>query len=1424
MNKWTMLLVLVVMLAVQAYAAVDVTYSFNQQNFTIKAFNCLNSDCSQVAPFSGSIIKGPNSTDGSVIVRYPDSLATPYGYAEFVVSPGFRPLIGKHSWHTFGQGGVAQTSQSFSFVKAQNCAATVSQLSVENTVEPFKPLALSTRAQLDANTASAFTINPATGVRYFPPEWTQEFAGADTVVALEILNGTTIIHRQGQNFTAKQGNTILASSSVPALFTYIPSAQGNFTARVVSQVVDLQCQTSQISSAQSAFNVFLPQSQFYSILQNLSLNSSSPRVNEPLAVVFSKLTNHVSANGTLTPVQTDSEFVLFNETGVEINQTRTLFANPSSSVLTVQNFTFLPRGSGNYTVQIRARANSALPTNQPEFVAQSNFSFVVQNNNTARTVTFLVRNGKTGTPLSGTNITFAGNTVAGLTDITHFFSVAQGTYTYIVLAENFSAVQASVQVIDDTAVTVFLYPGNTPQASNTPPLLNLPDRITILENRSASLNLSDFAQDGQDLDSSLRYTITGNTTVAVLLAGDKLTFNSYASGTNHIMVRVNDSQNASATDVVEVVVVSQGIPPSWKVLPDVRVAEDAGSVQIDLGAFVNAVNTVDSVQFFVSNLTNPGVFSVTLENNRFAIISPNQNKFGNGTFDVEVRDDKGSATSRILVNVTPVADAPQVITVPILNATSENTSVGVNLSNTFFDGDGDIVNFAITPTANISFVVNTSQMLLVIIPDKNVFGVRTFNVTAVDSTGLTATAQFSLTILQKDDPPFLNARIPDVVTLEETVNSIDLTPFENDFEDVPGDNNNLTWKIASDIQINNTPPNRTPVTMLDTHIFSAVINRSTDVLLVTPKPNQSGIFVVTLFLFDEAGNNVSQDIGILVNDVNDAPAFVNLSNQSAQAGLSFFFDVNASDAENNSFNFTDNSTLFDINLATGLINFTPRTTGLFNMRLQVCDSVGACTNGLFSLTITDTVPPSPGGQVSPANGTLFGLNISYRFGINWTDNGNVSNVTFEFNNVNFTNVSRAGDFFEITLQNLSAGNHSFRWFANDTANNMNVTNLSVFTIVQPLAQLVLTLSSVQVAPASSGGGGGGSSSPFNITSDVNLTETQFGRLSVFANPTNTTGIITVVRNGTVVVSNTSPVSVNLSWTDVGKETVVVIFEGNQNFRRSNVTLNITVLDRVAPVFGSESVSPVNPAQFSSLYVFRRNVTDNTGVETVLLQIDGSGVVATRVGNSSTYEANVSALAVGNHSYFWFANDNQTNSNVTANATYTVNKGVGAVDLLINGAQADTTAQVNDSVSILANLTNPTSGAVSIFVNGVLEQTGASPLVFTRAFASLGVQNITAVFAGDTNASNATASRKITITPIVGISGVAPANGTEFNFSSFFLAVNTNAATSCSFDGNDVPQVSMRNNFTTTNGTAHRANVSLVRGVNAVSIACNNQSA
>src|SRR5574341_782078 len=264
-----LLLALIALLVVPAvYAAVDVTYVFNQNNVNVSMYNCLDSTCSQVAPFSGSIIDGPSVTDGTITIRYPDSLATPFGYAGFFVSKGYRPLELHSTRHTGGQGGLAPPiTVNVEFTKYPVvCRAVVSELNFVNELQPNIPLVVNTTARLDAQTASAFQLTD-NDVGYVPAEFKQEYYGADTIVKMDILPNSNVTHSQQQEFTAVKGNSLIADSTVPVQFTYLPTSTGNFAVKVTAQVIDDQCAATEDVNAQGTFTVLqsTPKSQFYTI-------------------------------------------------------------------------------------------------------------------------------------------------------------------------------------------------------------------------------------------------------------------------------------------------------------------------------------------------------------------------------------------------------------------------------------------------------------------------------------------------------------------------------------------------------------------------------------------------------------------------------------------------------------------------------------------------------------------------------------------------------------------------------------------------------------------------------------------------------------------------------------------------------------------------------------------------------------------------------------------------------------------------------------------------------------------------------------------------------------------------------------------------------------------------------------------------------
>ena len=1413
-----LLLAVLVLLAIPIVSAyVDVTYISDQANVNATAYNCLDATCDSVSAFSGQFIKGPYATDGRIVVRYPDARNT-FDYAVFFVSKGFRPYVVKASWNTAGVPGAgAPVSSNVYFTKYPVvCRATVSELNFVNELQPNIPLVVNTNAKLDASTASAFQF-VANKVGFIPPQFMQEFYGADTIVKIEVLKNNVVVHNQQREFSAVKGNSLIAETSVPVSFTYLPAETGNFLVRVTAQIVDDQCDRYEDSNAQGAFTVLqsAPQSQFYTILNQLTVNDTYPRIGQTVLVSYNKITNHADGvTGPYTPVQTDIEYNVKNGATTVFSKTETLFANPDSIAPVTYSFVFTPTTAGVYTVTVKGRANSALTTTNAEITDEESLQLNVLGD-LSYNVYFNVRSSADGNGIGAASVAL-GSFEAKATDAQGqvvFDSIPEGTYTYTISASNFGSKRGSVDVTSDKTIVVVLHPGANESEANLPPWMNLPDSIQFQAGTSSSFNYHTYVRDEQDSDSDLVLSVTGgNSTVEVVIDqfSGLVTFSAPASftGQETISFMLKDTQGATARDRVVVNVQSFAEPPNSLALDEatVTINEDSTAVRyLNLRDYVSDADTpVENLVFNVVSVTPSSLATARVED-KYLSVYPKQDQNGAGVINVSVTDGTVIAYSSIDLTVAPVNDAPVVISTPSIHI-NESTTFVLNLSTVFNDVDDVSLTYTVTPTLNVGFMIDNAAPSLTIMPEFNITGVRTFNVTATDPGRLSAKVTAQLFLGFVDDAPFFNSVIPNINTYEEVPNSIDLTPFENDPEEGPGANGNtLNWKMQFANQ-----SNMTPVNVLSNALFTATLNSTTDYLLVVPKANATGSDNITLYLFDGTGRNASQNISVTILNVNDAPVFVNLSDKTGEAGIVFTYQVNATDVDptNDTLTFslvnvTPALSGFAIN-SSGMINFTPSANGLFNVTLSVCDNFNACTNGTFRLNLSDISAPVAANEITPANPSIYVFNGSYTWGINWTDNVNVSNVTFQLSGTNYTNVTQNGTFYNVTLLNLAGGNYTYRWFARDSANNLNSTNLTNFTVLPANSYMNLTLNGTL----------------------GNISVAQNSNVTIVANLTTSAGNVSLYRNGALIGSGASPLSVNQTFTASGPYNITATYAGSQNYTAASATYFVNVQDTTAPTFGSQLVSPLSPATYTSLYTFSVVVTDNVAVGNVTFELDNStNSTATQVGNSSTYQVNLTSLTVGNHTFKWFANDTSNNVNSTSSANYTVTQGTPVIDLLINGVAGNVTAQAGN-ISMLANVTNPAGGFVNLYVNGTQVTNGTSPLSYSNVFngtASFTIP-ITAIFPGNTNVSAGQITRYLTVVPAIAITNISPASGASFNYSNFQMNVTTSAVTTCSWDFNDVAQASMSHNFTTSDGLNHVANITgLTLGSKNVSVACNSQN-
>ncbi|KKL06739.1 hypothetical protein LCGC14_2593020, partial [marine sediment metagenome] len=76
---------------------------------------------------------------------------------------------------------------------------------------------------------------------------------------------------------------------------------------------------------------------------------------------------------------------------------------------------------------------------------------------------------------------------------------------------------------------------------------------------------------------------------------------------------------------------------------------------------------------------------------------------------------------------------------------------------------------------------------------------------------------------------------------------------------------------------------------------------------------------------------------------------------------------------------------------------------------------------------------------SPSDPATWSSGTTYEFNATITDNRAVDIVRFEFNSVNYTSTNLTGNIYNFTTTGLSVGVYNYRWYANDTAGNINFT-------------------------------------------------------------------------------------------------------------------------------------------------------------------------------------------------------------------------------------------------------------------------------------------------------------------------------------------------------------------------------------------------
>ncbi|MBD3209260.1 PKD domain-containing protein, partial [Candidatus Woesearchaeota archaeon] len=201
--------------------------------------------------------------------------------------------------------------------------------------------------------------------------------------------------------------------------------------------------------------------------------------------------------------------------------------------------------------------------------------------------------------------------------------------------------------------------------------------------------------------------------------------------------------------------------------------------------------------------------------------------------------------------------------------------------------------------------------------------------------------------------------IPDVTFAEDSAGaSFDLDDYADDLET---DDADIEWSFTGNTFVNiSIDP--------DTHLVS-----------LSAPADWFGVETVTFLADDGDGSVVGDVVVVTVTSVNDPPVLDPIGDLVAIRGVPFFFDVNASDVDNDVLLFDDDTDLFDIDPSTGVISFTPVTEGVFTVTVNVTDGFDYDEETFTFEVVWMDLPPIA-YITTPADGALVYQGVPTVFG------------------------------------------------------------------------------------------------------------------------------------------------------------------------------------------------------------------------------------------------------------------------------------------------------------------------------------------------------------------------------------------------------------------------------------------------------------
>ncbi len=371
--------------------------------------------------------------------------------------------------------------------------------------------------------------------------------------------------------------------------------------------------------------------------------------------------------------------------------------------------------------------------------------------------------------------------------------------------------------------------------------------IILFEDNTTTLNLSQYFSDPDG--TPLIYTVSGNSNISITIVNGIATITPglHWFGSEYVIFRANDSKLTADSNLVNITVIHVNHAPVLQFIGNKNVSENQTLTFTLIASDVDNISAGDVPTYYVIGLPSGASFD-----NITGIFSWMPNFGQRGSYNVQFYATDGNLTvgENIIINVTRINQAPEFNSSnPIPDSTgvlawSEDTMQIINLTNSFFDADGDSLSYSVSGNSNISIMIVNGIATLT--PIANWSGIEYAVFSASDNVSSVNSNTVTLNITPVNDAPYITG------LTNKNINEGQLIIFNVSALDIDNISSELTYS-ASGLPL------------------GASISPAGE-FVWTPNYTQSGNYSLT-FIASDGINENNQSIIINVADINQPPVW-----------------------------------------------------------------------------------------------------------------------------------------------------------------------------------------------------------------------------------------------------------------------------------------------------------------------------------------------------------------------------------------------------------------------------------------------------------------------------------------------------------------------------------------------------------------------